>query len=97
MFGLNEVWGDVPIEEDGSFYIEITADTPVRLRTISENGQVVRGPSSWIWVRPNERRGCVGCHEARGLTAENQVPLAINKPPVSLFAPLSQHFVEGNP
>lgn len=88
--GLHEVWGEVPLEEDGSFYLEIKADTPFRFQTIDKNGLVVRGPSAWLWVRPNERRGCIGCHENRELTPENRVPLAINKPPVSLLTPLSQ-------
>lgn len=95
--GIQEEWGEVPLEEDGSFYIEITADTPLRFQTISGNDQVVRGPSAWVWVRPNERRGCVGCHEDRELTPENQVPRAVTKPPVSLSSPLSQHLAEGKP
>ena len=75
--------GEVPLEEDGSFYIEIPADTPVRLETLDAAGRVVRGPSAWIWVRPNERRGCIGCHEDRELAPENRVPLAVESPPVS--------------
>jgi hypothetical protein len=77
--------GELPLEEDGSFYVEIPADTPVRLETLDAAGRVVRGPSAWIWVRPNERRGCIGCHEDRELAPENRVPLAVESPPVSLF------------
>jgi hypothetical protein len=76
--------GEVPLEADGSFYLELPADTPVQLETLDAAGRVVRGPSAWIWVRPNERRGCIGCHEDRELSPENRVPLAIEKPPVSL-------------
>jgi hypothetical protein len=78
--------GEVPLEADRSFYIEIPADTPVRLETLDAAGRVVRGPSAWIWVRPDERRGCIGCHEDRELAPENRVPLAVEKPPVSLSA-----------
>jgi hypothetical protein len=82
--------GEVPLEEDGSFYIEIPADTPLQLETLDAEGRVVRGPSDWIWVRPNERRGCIGCHEDREMAPENRVPLAVEKPPVALPAVISQ-------
>jgi hypothetical protein len=78
------ILGEVPLEADGSFYIELPADSPVRLETLDGAGRVVRGPSSWIWVRPNERRGCIGCHEDRELAPENRAPLAVEKPPVTL-------------
>lgn len=78
------ILGELPLEEDGSFYIQIPADTPVRLETLDAAGRVVRGPSAWIWVRPNERRGCIGCHEDRELAPENRVPLAVESPPVSI-------------
>ncbi len=81
--------GEVPLEEDGSFYIEVPADTPLQLETLDAEGRVVRGPSAWIWVRPNERRGCIGCHEDRELSPENRVPLAVGKPPVALPAVVS--------
>ncbi len=78
--------GEVPLERDGSFYVEVPSDTPVRFETLNPAGEVVRGPSAWIWVRPNERRGCIGCHENRELAPPNRVPLAIEKPPVRLPA-----------
>jgi hypothetical protein len=76
--------GEVPLESDGSFYIRLPANTPVRLETVDAAGRVVRGPSDWIWVRPNERRGCIGCHESREIAPPNQVPRAIEQPPISL-------------
>ncbi|NOZ03846.1 MAG: hypothetical protein GXO92_04450 [FCB group bacterium] len=82
--GIGDSWGEAPVAEDGSFYVEIKADTPVRFRTVNEEGRVIRGPSAWIWVRPGERRGCIGCHEDPELAPENRVPLAVNKPPVAL-------------
>jgi len=58
------------------------ADTPFRIRTLDESGNVVSGPCSWLWLRPNERRGCIGCHENPELAPENIVSLAVKKPPV---------------
>ena len=85
VLGVDKVLGEAPVEEDGSFYLEIGADQPIRFQTLNEAGEVVREPSSWMWVRPNERRGCVGCHEDREIAPENVVPLAIEKLPVAMI------------
>lgn len=76
--------GDVPLAGDGSFHVELPADVPVRLETLDADGITVRGPSAWIWLRPGEMRGCVGCHESRTLAPENRLPEAAARPPVSL-------------
>jgi hypothetical protein len=75
---------EVPLADDGSFYIEIPADTPVHFETVDDDGRIVRGPSAWVWLRPGERRGCIGCHEDRELAPENRVPDAVSLPPVTL-------------
>ena len=85
VLGMDNVLGETTVEEDGSFYLEIKADQPIRFQTLNEEGEVLRGPSSWMWVRPNERRGCAGCHEDRELAPENIVPMAIEKPPVAMI------------
>lgn len=77
IYDLEKMIGEVPVEEDGSFYIEIDADTPVRFQTVDAQGEILRGPSSWIWVRPNEKRSCIGCHEDRELAPDNSVPDAL--------------------
>jgi len=84
VFGINKMLGEVPVEKDGSFYIEIDADSPVRFQTVNERGEILRGPSAWIWVRPNERRSCIGCHEDRELAPENKIPDALYNGMVSL-------------
>jgi hypothetical protein len=94
--GIQGLLGEVTLEADGSFHLELPADVPVRLHTLDEAGRVVRGPSAWIWVRPNERRGCIGCHENRELAPPNRVPRAIEKPPVSLPSRASPHTDNGS-
>ena len=49
-----------------------------------QNGKVLNGPSGWIWLRPNERRGCIGCHEDHEMVPENRVPLAVKTSPVNI-------------
>ena len=84
VLGLDESMGIVPVEEDGSFYLNVLADTPFRIQTLDDKKQVVNGPSGWLWVRPFERRGCVGCHEDPELVPKNFVPLSVKKQPVSI-------------
>jgi hypothetical protein len=80
--GPDGILGEVPLEADGSFHLEIPPDLPVQFTTLDERGHVVRGPSAWIWLRPNEQRGCIGCHEDRELAPANRLPLAITRPAV---------------
>ncbi|UCG27355.1 MAG: hypothetical protein JSV24_10305 [Bacteroidales bacterium] len=84
ILGIDKSLGIVPVEEDGSFYLKVIADTPFRIQTLDDNGRVLNGPSGWLWLRPFERRGCVGCHADPELVPENFVPLAVKKQPVSI-------------
>ena len=54
------VLGEAPIEEDGSFYIAVPPDKPVRFEVLDAAGRVVRAQRSWIWARSGEEHGCVG-------------------------------------
>ncbi len=84
VMGIDSSLGIVDVEEDGSFYLKVLADTPFRLQTVDENRHVVNGPGSWLYLRPNERRGCVGCHEDNEQVPENRQPLSIKKDPFIL-------------
>jgi len=84
ILGINSSLGKVHTEKDGSFYLKMLADTPFRIQTINTKGEVVNGPGNWIYLRPNERLGCVGCHEDNEQVPMNQQPLAIRKDPVIL-------------
>jgi len=84
VLGMDASLGEVAVEKDGSFYLKVLADTPFRMQAIDSNGQVVNGPSSWIYLRPSERRGCIGCHENREQVPENRQPLSVKKAPIVL-------------
>jgi hypothetical protein len=71
--------GEAPIEQDGSFYIAVPPDRPVRFELLNADGKVVRGQQSWIWARPGEEHGCAGCHEDRAVAPENRWPLALRR------------------
>ncbi len=68
--------GEVPVEDDGSFNVEVPADIPIELQLLDERGMALRS-CGWIWVKNNEPRGCIGCHEDRELTPENRMVKAV--------------------
>lgn len=84
VLGVDSTYGVVNVEEDGSFYLKVVADMPFRIRTLDDKGDVVGETCSWLWLRPNERRGCVGCHEDPELVPENRIPLAVRKDPAMI-------------
>ncbi len=84
VLGIDSLLGVADVEEDGSFYLKVKANTPFRIQTIDKSGKVINGPCDWIWLMPNERRGCVGCHEDHEMTPENRIPLAVKKGPVKI-------------
>ena len=71
--------GEAPIEQDGSFYIAVPPDRPLRFELLDADGKVVRAQQSWVWARPGEEHGCVGCHEDRAVAPENRWPLALRR------------------
>lgn len=73
------VLGEAPIEEDGSFYIAVPPDKPVRFEVLDAAGRVVRSQRSWIWARSGEEHGCVGCHEDHAVAPENHWPMALRR------------------
>lgn len=79
--------GEAPVERDGSFYVEVPADRPLRLEVLDASGRAVRPMRSWFWMRPSEQRVCVGCHAGPERSPENKVPDVLLKStrPVSLL------------
>ena len=71
--------GEAAVEEDGSFYIAVPPDQPVRFEVLDAAGRVIRAQKSWIWARSGEERGCVGCHEDRAVAPENRWPMALRR------------------
>jgi hypothetical protein len=84
VLGLNSSLGLVPVEKDGSFFLKVKADTPFKIRMLDSKGNVLEHNCNWIWLRPNERRGCVGCHEDPAEVPENKVPMAVKKQPAEI-------------
>lgn len=90
--------GTVPLAPDGSFAVEVPADTPVALQAVDAEGRSELNEMSWIYVRPGERRGCVGCHHARQATPllDSAMPLALKTVPLKLLGQGRPHRFRGN-
>lgn len=77
--GSESVLGTAPVERDGSFFVAVPADAPVRFELLDESGKVLRAEKSWIWTRAGEERGCVGCHADRALAPQNHWPETLKR------------------
>lgn len=81
------ILGTVPVEEDGSAYFTVPADTFVYFQALDGNKMMVHSMRSGTMVRPGERIGCVGCHEHRYSTVQaggTSMPLAVRRAPSTL-------------
>lgn len=57
--------GTVPLAPDGSFAVEVPANTAIAFQAVDAEGRSELNQMSWIYVKPGESRGCVGCHQPR--------------------------------
>ena len=80
------VLGEIDVSEDGSFNIEVPANTPIELQTLDANGLALR-TCSWIWAKNHEPRGCIGCHEDGELTPNNEFVDAVQRDSILLCLP----------
>ena len=83
-FMLERVLGTVPVEPDGSAYMEVPALRSLFFLALDENNNSVKRMQSFLMVSPGETTSCVGCHEQRTRTPVNpgQATLqALGRPP----------------
>ena len=71
--------GQTPLAADGSFYVEVPADRPIRMELLDAAGARLRSEERWFWMRPSEQRICVGCHAGPERAPENKVPEILNQ------------------
>jgi len=90
--------GTVPLAPDGSFAVEVPADTPIALQAVDAEGRSELNEMSWIYVRPGEQRGCIGCHHDRQAAPllQGGLPLALRTRPLKLLRGGQSHQFRGN-
>jgi hypothetical protein len=83
-FTLPRILGTVPVEPDGSAYIELPALRSLFFVALDEHDLSVKRMQSFLTVMPGETLSCAGCHENRTATVRArpaQLLTALNRPP----------------
>lgn len=90
--------GTAPLAPDGSFSVEVPADTPIMLQAVDAEGRSELNEMSWIYVRPGERRSCLGCHHPRGAAplAEGRLAQSLRARPLKTLGQGQAHHSRGN-
>ncbi len=73
-YTLERVLGTVPVEADGSAYMELPALRSLFFVALDEHDNSVKRMMSFLTVMPGETTGCVGCHEQRTADAAERRP-----------------------
>jgi hypothetical protein len=89
-FTLERIVGTVPVEEDGSAYLELPALRSFFFVALDEHDLSVKRMQSFLTVQPGETTSCVGCHEQRTQTPRpTAMPLAAVLRPPSRIEPIA--------
>jgi len=95
--GQGIAMGTAPVEADGSFFVKVPGDKPIRFSLLDAKGAVLRQEHGWFWIRNGEQRICVGCHTGPERASENRVPAVLLRTttPVDLTGPAQQSLPGG--
>jgi len=83
---VRRLLGEVDVADDGSYQVQVPANTPVQLELLDASGSPLR-TSAWVWVRNHASQGCVGCHEDPERTPPNRLMKALSAPAPVLNPP----------
>ena len=78
-FEQRRIIGYAPVEKDGSFHVEVPADTVMCLQTLDKNDMAIETQLTRVWVRPGETRTCIDRHEDRETVLANTDCMAMRK------------------
>jgi hypothetical protein len=82
------VWGEAPVNADGSAAFEVPAGAPIYFMALDAEGRAVQRMRSFTHLMPGERQGCIGCHEPRGQSGRVDMrPVAFAVEPHELTPP----------
>lgn len=66
--------GETKVDPDGSFYLQVPSERPLRFELLDGPGKTLCAERGWFWMRKGEQRVCVGCHAGPERAPENAVP-----------------------
>lgn len=64
-FTLERILGEVPVESDGSAFMEVPANRALFFIALDKNDETIKRMQSFLTVMPGETLSCIGCHEER--------------------------------
>ncbi|MCP4786483.1 MAG: hypothetical protein GY903_31710 [Fuerstiella sp.] len=70
-FTLTRIMGTVPVEADGSAYLEVPAKRSLFFVALDKDDLAVKKMQSFVTVQPGEVTSCIGCHEHRTAAPSN--------------------------
>jgi len=72
--GKPAILGETAVENDGSFFLHVPSERPLRMELRDRSGRMIQAEKGWFWMRSGEQRVCVGCHAGPGRAPDNAVP-----------------------
>ncbi len=83
------LYGEVPLQADGSFKAQVPANVPVHMQVIDKFAISLATEDIWVSGRGGEQRTCGGCHENRSIPSAIQPgqTMAGAQPAVNLDVP----------
>ncbi len=80
---VKRIIGTVPVQEDGSAFFSVPANTPIFVQPLDSEGKALQTMRSWFVAMPGETLSCVGCHEPQNSVSPTNPGLAAKKPPTA--------------
>jgi len=87
-FTLAQVVGTVPVEPDGSAFMELPALRSLFFVALDKDDLPVKRMHSFTILQPGETIGCVGCHEQRNMSPQFKPEMLAFKRPPSRVEPI---------
>jgi len=78
------ILGTVPVEEDGSAFFRVPANTPISIQPLDAEGRALQLMRSWMTAMPGEIVSCVGCHEKQNSAPSNRRTIASRQTPAEI-------------
>lgn len=80
--------GTVPIEDDGSVYLEAPSGKQLLFQVLDEQNRAIQTMRAVTYLHPGENLVCIGCHEPLDVSLENELskvtPKAFSREPSKL-------------
>jgi hypothetical protein len=77
IYTVKRILGTVPIESDGSAHFVVPANRNVYFEVLDAQKREIQRMRSVVCLKPNEVRGCIGCHERRNMAPPGRLPTAM--------------------